>query len=431
MDTNGNAAATSDGRVRPDPVRALRWLLALYLVSAACVAVQRTAFATENNFLIFRAAFTHVTAGQDLYAAYPSLHADFFKYSPTFALLFAPFALLPLIPGYLLWAASCAVAVFAGVTRALPPRQAIVALALAWLAVVGDLQRAQSNALCAGLMIIAWSGFELGHGWRAAIAVAAATFVKIFPVVAIMFAIFRPRRIRLGLVCAAVLLAFSMLPLLVSTPASLAMQYRSWRVMLARDAIPVAHLGTGGADVYAGMMGQLRVWFGVGWPNWPVQLAGLLLLLAPLVVRRAHYASRDFRVRILASVLVFCVLFNHKAESPSYSIAMIGIAIWFAVSERVWWRIALMAASLVVVDLMSTDLMPRDWYAGWYVPNLVKTIPLIPVWAVMQLELLGVVAIPGTMAGEALEASAGAPEDAPTRTPGQGKPFPAAACRMK
>jgi hypothetical protein len=391
VDPIGNAAATSDGRVHADPVRALRWWLALYLASAACVAVQRTAFATENNFLIFRAAFTHVSAGQDLYAAYPSLHADFFKYSPTFALLFAPFALLPLVPGYLLWAVVCAMAVFAGIVRALPPRQAIVALALAWLPVVGDLQRAQSNALCAGLMILAWGGFERGHTWRPAMAIATATLVKLFPVVMLTVAVFRPRRIRSGVIFAAILLVFAALPLLVTPPATLAMQYRSWHAILRRDAAPVAQLGTGGGAVYAGIMGQLRLWWGVHWPNWPVQLAGALVLFAPLVVRRSEFGSLQFRCLVLASILVFCVLFNHKAESPSFSIAMIGMAIWFAVSERAWWRTALMAASFVVVNLMSTDLMPRAWYHGWYVPHLVKTIPLIPVWVVMQLELAGLI----------------------------------------
>jgi hypothetical protein len=50
-----------------------------------------------------------------------------------------------------------------------------------------------------------------------------------------------------------------------------------------------------------------------------------------------------------------------------------------------------MAATIVIVNLMSTDLMPRAWYAGWYVRYLVKTIPLIPLWLAMQGELLGLI----------------------------------------
>jgi hypothetical protein len=418
MDPTGNVAATSDGPARTDPGRSLRWLLALYLAAAACVAVQRTVFATENNFLIFRAAAAHLADGRDLYAAYPAEHADHFKYSPTFALLFAPFALLPAVPGYILWAAACAYAVFAGLARALPPGAAVVALGLSALSVVGDLQRAQSNALCAGLMILAFVALERGTAWRAAIAIAAATFVKLFPIVAVALALYRPRKMRTGLVVAAVLLAGAALPLLVTPPSVLATQYRSWAAILSSDAAPHARYGTGGADVYAGIMGLFNRWWGVRWPDWPVQLAGGLLLAAPLAARRASVAvasaeGAGARLRFLASILVFCVLFNHRAESPSYSIAMIGAALWFAASERTWWRIALVAGSLVVVDLMSTDLMPRAWYAEWYVPNLVKTIPLIPLWAVMQLELLGVIP------------NAGAPELSAAGDPDAslGKPF--------
>ena len=73
----------------PAASRALRTILGVYLVTAAAVALQRTLLSRENNFWIFRAAFDHLRTGADLYAAYPELHTDFFKYSPTFALLFA------------------------------------------------------------------------------------------------------------------------------------------------------------------------------------------------------------------------------------------------------------------------------------------------------------------------------------------------------
>jgi hypothetical protein len=126
-------------------------------------------------------------------------------------------------------------------------------------------------------------------------------------------------------------------------------------------------------------------------------MAGVAILMVPLVLCRRSWERRHFRVLFLASMLVFCVLFNHQAESPSYSIAIIGASIWYAVSERTWWRTALIVACIVIVNVASTDLMPRTWYREWYVPYLVKTIPLIPLWIVMQLELLGVVPSRGVL----------------------------------
>jgi hypothetical protein len=397
------------------PGRTLRWVLLLYLASAVAVALQRTLLSSENNFLILRAAFHHLIAGQDLYAAYPALHADFYKYSPTFALLFAPFALLPLVPGYILWAAACAFAVHAGVSRALPAREAALALALSWLAVVGDLQRAQSNALCAGLMILAWVALERGRQAGAAAAIAAGTLVKLFPLGTLAVAVFHPRKARFAAILAGALALGVAVPLLVVPHGSLAMQYRSWMAIEARDAAPLARVGSGGADLYAGVMGLLKVWGGVEWPSWPTQLAGTIVLLLPLAlgVRRGG-RRRFFRLQFLASLLVFCVLFNHQAESPSYSIAMIGTAVWFAGSERAWWRTALMVASLVVVNLASTDLMPRAWYREYYVPWLLKTVPLVAVWIAMQAELLGLVPNRGASHGaETREGDVAAPQPVP------------------
>lgn len=57
------------------------YVLVVAIATGLCVAKEC------NNFLIFRAAYSHLVAGRDLYAAYPAEHVDLFEYSPTFALL--------------------------------------------------------------------------------------------------------------------------------------------------------------------------------------------------------------------------------------------------------------------------------------------------------------------------------------------------------
>lgn len=371
--------------------KGLRILLVVYGLAALIVAYQRTVLSRENNFVIFRAAFDHLIAGQDLYAAWPAIHEDFFKYSPTFAFLFAPFALLPTTPGYMLWAMVCAGAVCWGFVRLLPPREAFVALLITLLPVVGDLQRSQSNALCAGLMLLAWTAYERRDQWGAASAIAAGTFVKLFPAAAFAGAIFHPRKFRMAVISAATAVIGVALPLVAVSPSSLAMQYRSWHAIETRDTAPLARYGAGGADLYAGLMGQFRVWWGVDWPHWPTQLIGVIVLLLPLALQWKRRAETHFRLLFLASILVFCVLFNHQAESPSFVISMVGMALWYAVSPHTTWRAGLMVFAFAVVNLGSTDLMPRAWYRAYYVPYLLKTVPLIPLWLVMQAELLGII----------------------------------------
>jgi hypothetical protein len=376
--------------------RPLRILLGVYLATAVAVAIQRTILSRENNFWIFRAAFEHLRSGKDLYAAYPEIHTDFFKYSPTFALLFGPFAITPITVGYALWAALCALAVWYGVTRLLPPRAAAVALWIALLGVFGDLQRAQSNALVAGCMIIAWVAYENGKQLPAAIAIAAGAFVKIFPLAGGMGALLHRRWLRFCLILTGVLAVGALLPIIAAAPGTLGEQYASWYRIETSDTVPTGEYGVGGANLYAGLMGGLRVWLGLDWPHWPVQLAGLVILLLPVVAQRARFGEFAFRVQALCSLLVFCVLFNHQAESPSYVIAMLGVAIWFATAEQARWRLWLMLTCLVVVNLASTDLMPRSLYRDVYVPYQLKTLPLIPMWLVMQLELHGIIGNRGT-----------------------------------
>jgi hypothetical protein len=371
--------------------RALRWIAVLYLATAVLVAVQRTVLSRENNFFIFRAAFEHLRSGADLYAAYPDLHADFFKYSPTFALLFGPFAVFPPTVGFALWAGVCAFAVWLGVRRLIPARPAAIALGIAWIAVLGDLQRAQSNALVAGLMVLAWSAFERQRHLGAASAIAAGAFVKIFPLAAAVGALLHRRWWRFSLIFGAVMAVGALLPIVAAAPGSLGDQYASWYAIETQDAVEQPRIGVGGADLYAGLMGQFHVWFGTDWPHWPTQLAGLVILLLPLLLQRARFRERIFRIQLLASLLIFCVLFNHQAESPSYVIAMIGVAIWFAASERATWRVWIAAACVAIVNLASTDLMPRSLYREYYVPLLLKTLPLIPAWILLQLELHGII----------------------------------------
>jgi hypothetical protein len=378
----------------PRDQRILRAILGAYLAAAVVIAVQRTILSRENNFYIFRAAWEHLRSGADLYAAYPQLHSDFFKYSPTFALLFAPFAVLPPTAGYALWAAVSAFTVWYGVTRVLPPRAASLALVIAALGVVGDLQRAQSNTVVTGLMILSWAWLERDRQLPAAAAVAAGAFVKLFPLAAGMGALLHRRWLRFGLILIAVIAVGAALPLVATSADALRHQYASWYAIESTDAVPQGRYGTAAAGLYAGLMGLVRAWFGVDWPHWPMQLAGLVVVLLPLV-HRARYAERAFRLHLLGSLLVFCVLFNHQAESPSYSIAMTGASLWFAAAAPARWRTALLVACYAMVNLGSTDLMPKALAQAYYVPYMLKTVMLVPLWIVMQLELHGVIANAG------------------------------------
>jgi hypothetical protein len=337
-------------------------------------AVQRDSH-PRGNFEIFRTASRHLFTGQDLYAEYPAEHTDRFKYSPTFALLFAPLAWLPWPLALFLWSALNALALFVAVQRLLPERQALVVQGALLLEVLRAMQNAQSNALVAALIVFAFVALERGRSWRAALAVMVGACVKIFPLAALTFAIPRRRALRTGFAAAGAGVLLLATPLLVATPAVLLAQYRSWQGVEQVDA----------GQRWFSVMELLHRWFGVSWPNWPVQLAGTLLMLLPLALRRERWTELRFRLLYLCSVLVFVVLFNHQAERASYVIAFTGAAIWFASEARAWWRSALFAIAFVTIPLMSTLVpgAPASPTAMLYR----LAIPMLAIWLVVQGEL--------------------------------------------
>lgn len=372
--------------MRSNRISVRNWLLALYIVTIIVVAIGKAYGhrGPDNNFLIFRWSFLNLASGHDMYASQPQHHADLYKYSPSFAVLFAPFALIPFSISLALWDALNALLLFFAVERLLPSRQAAITLALIYLEVLRSIQRSQSNSLVTALVILAFLSFERRKQLGAAFSIAIGAAVKIFPLAALALAIFYPRRIRFAVLMVVAMAVVLALPLLVISPAGLAAQYHSWRAVESVDALSVG--GGGGGGLYGGVMQQLRLIFGVSWPNWPVQLGGTVLLLLPLV-RWRSWAHVDFRLRFLCALLVYMVIFNHQSESPSFVIAVTGIAIWFVTTPRTWWHTTVMVLTILVVSISSTDITPKNWQRDFFVHYRLKTIPCTLAWITMIWEL--------------------------------------------
>jgi hypothetical protein len=308
--------------------RIAEWLVAILWLAAVVAATMQQGIAHQNNnFLIFRAASQHLLAGADLYAAYPAQHADFYKYSPTFALLFVPFALLPFGLAMLAW-----------------------------------------NALNAGTLYVA-------PGTAASVIGAA---VKVFPLAALSFAVFHPRKVRVALATAASIGVLALLPLLVTSPETLAMQYEGWRAIGATDAVKRGFT----------VMQMVQLLTRANWPNWPQQLAGVLLLVAPVLARSSRWREWEFRRLYLCSVLVFCLIFNHMAESPTFVVASAGVGIWFAaLARRTRGDWALFAFLVVFTFLASSDAMPVVVQREFFDRYSFKAVPLIVLWIELQRRL--------------------------------------------
>lgn len=331
-----------------------------------------------NNYVIFKNAALHLAQGQDLYASWPDKQWDLYKYSPTFALAMLPLAKLPDWLGLCLWNASGAL-VLLWALRSLPVSSQASA-GMAWIVLkdlLTNLQNSQSNGLVAALMILTVAYWERRQLVAAAAALALSFYIKIFGVAAAMLWILYPHKTRSAGAIVGVAAVLALAPLLVTSPESLLGQYASWGRMLEQD-----HASSLGDSV----MGLMEACLGMsGHKTWTVLIGGLMLI-APLV-RKSQYSNQTFRLGLLASVLLWVVLFNHKAESPTFVIATAGVAVWFCSRPITATNIGFLALTIVLTGFSTSDLFPQWLQDEWVAPYHLKAVPCLAVWLKLQAEL--------------------------------------------
>jgi hypothetical protein len=355
--------------------RAEQLLLVVYVASALVVTIQRGVFRFANDFAIFRASFWNLIAGRDLYVLRLDQAHDLFKYSPSFALLFAPFAVFPFAVGLFLWNVVNAVALFFALRLLLPREKAAIAQALVFLPMLRSMQSSQSNALMAALIIFAFVCYERGWLWRAGLAVGLGAVTKIFPLAALIFALPRRDRVRAVLISFLTIVVLLALPLLVVSPHGLVAQYQSWSALEKTETIQLG----------SSVMGLFRD-AGLGWPAWPIQLAGCVILLSVLLARLSDWDDRMVRLQFLAFVMVFCVIFNHRAERQSAVIAISGLVIWYLSSPRATWRTSLFVIVFALVSITGSGFIPGA-IKRILVHQVRFPIPLTILWLAMLSDL--------------------------------------------
>jgi hypothetical protein len=339
-----------------------------------------TAYTHYNNYLIFKYSFFHLINGQDLYALYPKEHWDLYKYSPSFAAFMGFWAYLPDFLGLILWNLLNALVLFFAV-RQLPlvnDRMKVAVLWLVLLEMLTSIQNAQSNALIAGLIIFAFGFFEKRNLLLASLCIVLTVFIKLFGLVAFALFLLYPRKLAFIGYATGWTLVLVLLPLLFVSPDQLLLIYGSWLDLLAAD-----HSASMGLSV----MGWLESWFQLTVSKNAVVLVGALLFGLPLLKWKSYPDAR-FRLLVLASVLIWVVIFNHRAESPTFVIAMSGVALWYFSQERRKENLVLLLMAFVLTSLSPTDLFPAYLRDHLVAPYTLKAVPCILIWFKILYDML-------------------------------------------
>ncbi|HEY4110683.1 glycosyltransferase family 87 protein [Puia sp.] len=325
-----------------------------------------------NNFRIFKFSFYHLIHNQDIYRLFPEDHWDLFKYSPAFALCFGILSWMPDPIGLLLWNLINSLCLFAGV-RLLPglnDEKKSFILLFCLLEMLLSVQNTQSNGLMSGLIVLAFALAERRQYMLSTLCIVFSFYIKLYGAVAFILYLFYPGKLRLFGWSLFWMLFFALIPLVVVSSNQLLFLYNSWLHLLIDDR---------SASTGVSVMGIMVTWFHLPGAKTAVTLAGVVLFLLPLIYIR-RYKDISFRFLFLASALIWMVIFNHKAESPTYIIVMSGIGIWYWSQQPTALNRTLLILAFLLITMSVSDLVPAPVRNGFIRPYGIKAVMAIVIW---------------------------------------------------
>jgi hypothetical protein len=361
-----------------------RYMLLLLTVTAiAVVVVQKITLHSANNFFIFKASLGHLLAHKNLYLYYANEYEDLFLYNPTFVVLFAPFALLPSKIGMVAWLTTVGLGYYFAFTQlTLFKHKGVAVFLFCFIEMITTLQGLQLNALNAVLMLLAYQYMKDQKPYLAGFITAFVFFVKIYPAAIGIVLLLLPQRNKYLLSCVVSSILFAVLPLVFISFEDLVVVYQQWFAVLTHDT------GADNASQGISLVAILYKWFNNSPPISPaiLQLVGLAITLLPLI-KIKQWASTQFQLLLLASVMMLVIVFNHAAESPTYIIAVMGVCVWYCTVEATIVNKLLMLLVFLFCILLPTDIYPKAWRVAYFVPYSIKTLPVVLVWLKLQIDI--------------------------------------------
>jgi hypothetical protein len=355
------------------------YIVIAVLASAAKYFTSQGEYTGYNNYLIFKTSFQHLIACKDIYTFFPQEHFDLYRYSPSFAIFMGPFTLLPDLLGFMLWNLINVLVLFFAIYT-LPLKSDKLRVFVMWFVLqelLTSVQSSQSNGPIAGLIILTFNYLEKKNHLLAALMVICSIYIKLFGVVAFALFFLYPHKLKSIAYLCFWTIVIGLLPLLFISPDLLIKTYISWKAQLSSDYI-----------FFQGMsvMNWLQVWFHIDVNKQWVVLIGAVIFCIPLF-RTDLYKDIYFRCLFLCSILIWVVIFNHKAESPTFIIAVSGIGIWYFMQQASSINKALVIFAFIFTCLSSTDVFPSYIRENFTDVYILKMFPCLLIWLNIIYEL--------------------------------------------
>ena len=339
----------------------------------------------HNNFLIFRYVYWHTIEQLPLYVAYDE-YWDTNHYGPFFSLVIAPFAMLPVRWGLFFWLIVLSLSLYYAIRKLpFPDRKRIFLYWFCAHELLTALFMSQFNIAIAAIIVATFYCIEKEKDIWAACFIMLGTFVKLYGIVGLAFFFFSTHKVKFLLALLGWALVMFVAPMAISSPDYIISQYVGWWDSLS--AKNAENIFSGGQNI--SLLGMVRKISGcASYSDLWLILGGLIIFGLPYL-RIAQYKYKAFRYALLASVLLFVVLFSTGSESSTYIIAFVGVGIWYwsVPWKRSKWDIALMVFAFILTSFSPSDLFPAYLRKEFVQPYALKALPCAIIWFKLSYEM--------------------------------------------
>jgi glycosyl transferase family 87 len=342
---------------------------------------------THNNYIIYKHNYLNVIHQHPLFGPEPQFYFDLNHYGPVFALVIAPFALLPDQIGVVLWAMFNAWILYKAVMM-LPMKREYCPLILLINAnsMMGSSGNVQVNPLITALIIFSYVFIKRKQDFWAALVIILGTAIKLYGIVGLAFFFFSENKVKLVLSLLFWSAVLFVAPMLISSPSYIIKTYKDWYPdLVAKNANNV--VSDRGDRCVMGMITKI---FGLKHLANMVVILPALSLFGLSYVRTKFWQNTQYQLLLLASVLMFTVIYSTGSEPPTYIIAFIGVGIWFMNLSRPitafeWF---LFFFALIVTSFSNSDIIPKYIRVNYILPYALIALPCLVIWLKIIYEML-------------------------------------------
>ena len=341
-----------------------------------------------NNFIIFKQSFFHLQQQLNLYNVYPSEYWDHYYYSPTFAILVAPFTIIPSVVAPFAWGLFDAGVLYYAI-RKLPISSFYQngVLLLSVHEMMNASANLQSNGLIAGSIILSFVLLLKQKEHGATLALLLGFFIKLYGIVGLAFFFFSKQKSKYVVYIIVWTVVLVLLPLLITSPEFLMQSYKDWLASLTvKSNFDLT------VDMYKNMVditlqGMVKRVFNLPTLNKFYFIIPGLILLGSQYTKIKYFNHLVYQLYILCSVMLFVIVFNTGSESPTYIIGVVPICLWYVLQRKTTF-----SNTVFIIAIFFSSFSYSDLFTPWLrthimIPYALKVVGCFLIWVIILIQI--------------------------------------------